>query len=121
MGALTNENFKESGLDLDLLNRVDAAIWQVQKIYHEIKTNESYAYNGSDIETVGQYIKKYPEIFLTTYNDNDEITIEIIENAWEIDLRDYDDYQNFVNRDLEKIEKKVNDYLEEQKALPRVQ
>ena len=117
MVKLTNRNFKKSGLNLDLLNEVDAAIWQIQSIFHDIKTEESYGCNDDDIKTISQYIKKYPYIFLTVYNHNDKIEITIEEKEWEICIKDYDDYQELINEDLEKILKKVNSFSLDKKPL----
>lgn len=112
MTKLTNTNYKDS--KFERAEELDAIIYQVQNKLFDIKEKESYECKDEDVTTIGEYIRKYPNIFISTYNHNDEILLTISEKEWEITVKSFEDYESIVDEDIDKIIKEVAKYLQEQ-------
>lgn len=111
MNKLTNLDYKKS--NFERVDELDAIIYQVQNKLFDIKEKESYECKDEDVATIGEYIRKYPNIFISTYNHNDEILLTISEKEWEITVKSFEDYEDIVSEDIDKIIKRIVEYIQE--------
>lgn len=111
MTKLTNLNYKDS--KFERAEELDAAVYQIQKKIFDIKVKEAEECEDEDVTTIGEYIRKYPNIFISTYNHNDEILLIITENEWELTVKSFEDYEDIVSEDIDKIIKRIVEYIQE--------
>lgn len=109
---MTNTNYKDS--NFERVDELDAIIYQVQNKLFDIKEKESYECKDEDVATIGEYIRKYPNIFISAYNHNDEILLTISEKEWDLTVKSFEDYESIGGEDIDKIIKEVAKYLQEQ-------
>jgi hypothetical protein len=107
--TITNTNYKDS--KLENLEELDAIIFQIQSKLFDIKAIEAQNCNDADITTVGEYIDKYPDIFISTYNHNDEILLTVSEKCWSLKVKSFEEYEDVTNTDIEKIIQETLNYL----------
>lgn len=111
MTKLTNLNYKNS--KFERAEELEALIYKVQNKLFDIKENEAYECKDEDVTTIGEYIRKYPNIFISTHNHNDEILLTISEKEWDLTVKSFEDYEDIVSEDIDKIIKEVVKYLQE--------
>ena len=111
MTKLTNTNYKDS--KFERAEELDAIIYQVQNKLFDIKEKESYECKDEDVTTIGEYIRKYPNIFISTYNHNDEILLTISEKEWDLSDKSFEDYEDIGSEDIDKIIKRIVECIKE--------
>ena len=109
MTKLTNLNYKDS--KFERAEELDAAVCQIQKKIFDIKVKEAEECEDEDVTTIGEYRRKYPDIFISTYNHNDEILLTISEKEWDLTVKSYEDYEDIISEDIDKIIKEVVKYI----------
>ena len=111
MTKLTNLNYKDS--NFERAEELDAAIYQIQEKLFDIKVKEAESCDDEDVTTIGEYIQKYPNIFISAGSKNDEILLTISEKEWEITVKSFEDYEDIVSEDIDKIIKRIVEYIQE--------
>lgn len=112
MNKLTNLNYKDS--NFERAEELDAGVYQIQKILFDIKVKEAEECEDEDVTTIGEYIQKYPNIFISAGSKNDEILLTISEKEWKLTVESFEDYEDLVNEDIDKIIKRIVEYIQEQ-------
>lgn len=110
MTKLTNLNYKDS--KFERAEELDAAVYQIQEKLFDIKVKEAENWDDEDVTTIGEYIQKYPNIFISAGSKNDEILLTISKTEWELTVESFEDYEDIVNEDIDKIIKEVVKYIE---------
>lgn len=108
MTKLTNLNYKDS--KFERAEELDAAVYQIQEKLFDIKVKEAESWDDEDVTTIGEYIQKYPNIFISAASD--EILLTISKAEWALDVESFEDYEDIVNEDIDKIIKEVVKYIE---------